>query len=163
MDEVEYREIEGFPGYLVGNDGSVWSNRRRKKGWRRLRLGLSGRQRVYGYVRLCAPGRHRRWVAVHRLVLEAFVGPQPAGMETCHNDGDPFNNQVGNLRWDTHRENVADCTRHGRKARKLTEAQVLLIRELHRKGVTQTALSAQFNVCQPLISCIVRGHAWKHV
>ncbi len=51
--------------------------------------------------------------AVHRLVLEAFVGPCPPGMEGCHNNGDPWDNQLSNLRWDTHKNNMADAMSHG--------------------------------------------------
>jgi len=50
---------------------------------------------------------------VHRLVLEAFVGPCPEGMQGCHNDGDCTNNHVSNLRWDTPLENNLDKIRHG--------------------------------------------------
>lgn len=50
---------------------------------------------------------------VHRLVLEAFVGPRPDGMEACHNSGDPADNRPGNLRWDTTTGNMADKVRHG--------------------------------------------------
>ena len=50
---------------------------------------------------------------VHRIVLEAFAGPCPEGMEGCHNDGDTSNNAVENLRWDTHSENNFDIVRHG--------------------------------------------------
>lgn len=50
---------------------------------------------------------------VHRLVLEAFVGPCPEGMEGCHGDGDPTNNSLGNLRWDTATSNQLDKVRHG--------------------------------------------------
>lgn len=58
---------------------------------------------------------------VHRLVLAAFVGPCPPGMEGCHDDGDPSNNQLTNLRWDTHSANIADQVTHGthREARKI--------------------------------------------
>jgi hypothetical protein len=55
-----------------------------------------------------------RTTAIHKLVLEAFVGPWPEGMECCHNDGDHTNNRVENLRWDTHSNNVHDIVRHGR-------------------------------------------------
>lgn len=60
--------------------------------------------------------------SVHRLVLEAFVGPAPAGHECCHNNGDPGDNRLENLRWDTHLENMADMVRHGnsQKGRKRT-------------------------------------------
>ncbi|MFF1540504.1 NUMOD4 motif-containing HNH endonuclease [Microbacterium sp. NPDC058269] len=50
---------------------------------------------------------------VHRLVLEAFVGPCPAGQEACHWDGDPTNNKLENLRWDSHTANEADKLRIG--------------------------------------------------
>jgi hypothetical protein len=50
---------------------------------------------------------------VHRLVLKAFVGPCPEGMEGCHWDGDACNNKLDNLRWATHAENVEDSIRHG--------------------------------------------------
>src|SRR5262245_45789478 len=36
---IEYRAIAGFPGYRVGSDGSVWSQRARngrRKPWQRL-------------------------------------------------------------------------------------------------------------------------------
>lgn len=55
----------------------------------------------------------RRQALVHRLVLEAFVGPEPGGMEGCHCDGDPANNRLENLRWDTPSGNTLDSVRHG--------------------------------------------------
>lgn len=57
-----------------------------------------------------------REFSVHALVLKAFVGPRPDGMLACHNDGDPSNNYVGNLRWDTASANSLDAVRHGRRA-----------------------------------------------
>lgn len=50
---------------------------------------------------------------VHRLVLEAFVGPAPEGHEACHGDGDPSNNHLANLRWDTRSANRRDSVQHG--------------------------------------------------
>lgn len=60
--------------------------------------------------------RKRINVGVHRLVLLAFVGPCPDGMEACHNNGDASDNRPENLRWDTHLENNRDRKRHGRYA-----------------------------------------------
>lgn len=51
--------------------------------------------------------------SVHRLVLEAFVGPCPEGMEGCHWDDDNDNNHLSNLRWDTHQANEQDKVRNG--------------------------------------------------
>lgn len=50
---------------------------------------------------------------IHPLVLLAFVGPRPDGMDCCHNDGDPTNNRLDNLRWDTRSGNEADKRIHG--------------------------------------------------
>ena len=51
---------------------------------------------------------------VHRLILGAFVGPCPDGMEACHWDDDPANNLLSNLRWDTRSANRLDMVRNGR-------------------------------------------------
>lgn len=49
----------------------------------------------------------QRTLRVHRLVLEAFVGPCPQGMECLHHpDPDKANNSLGNLRWGTRAENM---------------------------------------------------------
>lgn len=59
--------------------------------------------------------RHNRTTntAVHRLVLEAFVGPCPEGMEGCHSNGVRDDNRLANLRWDSRKGNVADMLQHG--------------------------------------------------
>jgi hypothetical protein len=54
---------------------------------------------------------------IHRLVLQAFVGPQPPGMEGCHKDGNAHNNKLSNLRWDDRESNVSDVYRHGIRRR----------------------------------------------
>ena len=51
---------------------------------------------------------------VHRLVLEAFVGPLPDGMVTRHLDGNPLNNHISNLQYGSQSENGLDTVRHGR-------------------------------------------------
>lgn len=53
-------------------------------------------------------------VSVHRLVLEAFVGERPDGMECCHNNGVANDNRLENLRWDTHENNNKDRKLHGK-------------------------------------------------
>lgn len=57
-----------------------------------------------------------RLALVHRLVLEAFTGQCPVGMEGCHNNGDPADNRLSNLRWDTKSGNQQDAVAHGTHA-----------------------------------------------
>lgn len=51
----------------------------------------------------------------HRLVLDAFRGPQPT-LFGLHADDDPANNALSNLRWGTRAENIADAKRNGRRS-----------------------------------------------
>lgn len=50
---------------------------------------------------------------VHRLVLLAFAGPAPEGMEVRHLNGDRTDNTLANLTWGTHLENMRDQREHG--------------------------------------------------
>lgn len=64
------------------------------------------------HVSICAGGQ-RSTMWVHRLVLDAFEGPCPPGLEARHLDGVPSHNQRTNLQWGTRRENHLDRVRHG--------------------------------------------------
>jgi hypothetical protein len=99
-----WRTVHRAPEYEVSDAGQVRRAGRVLKGW-------SG-SRGYRLVALCSDGAQRN-IQVHRLVLEAFVGPCPPGMEGCHNDGNPSNNALSNLRWDTPSANRYDTVRHG--------------------------------------------------
>jgi hypothetical protein len=72
----------------------------------------------HAYVSLSQSSGPRRRRYTHGLVLETFVGPRPVGQECLHDDGDPLNNHLSNLRWGTHAENMADRVRHGRHSLK---------------------------------------------
>ncbi|QZT61281.1 NUMOD4 motif-containing HNH endonuclease [Mycolicibacterium austroafricanum] len=119
--EEEWRPVVDWEDcYEVSNQGRVrsldrWVANRSSTG-RSLMKGrvLAGSIDKIGrpYVRLSRQQvAHRKTVS--RLVLEAFVGPCPEGMEGCHNDGNPANNWIGNLRWDTRTNNIYDAVRHG--------------------------------------------------
>lgn len=68
----------------------------------------------WGYIRvqLRIDGRQRGF-RVHRLMLEAFIGPAPKGTEGCHRDGNPANNAIENLYWGSKSDNARDRVRHG--------------------------------------------------
>jgi hypothetical protein len=117
-DETDWRDIPGYPGYEVSNYGQVRGRDRmvtRGNG----AYSIAGRvlkpgTRRYGhqYVSLSVDGVSAT-LSVHKLVMLAFVGPRPDGLEVCHNDGNPANNALSNLRFDTRSRNVLDSVRHG--------------------------------------------------
>lgn len=110
---ADVRAIPSAPGYFVSADGRVFSE---MKGARRELTRFDRRTRrgqPSGYLSVQL-GRGRP-AYVHRLVLEAFVGPAPsAEHEGCHGNGDRSDNRIENLRWDTPAGNTVDRYLHGR-------------------------------------------------
>ena len=101
---------------------------------------------------------------VHKLVLLAFVGAAPEGHECCHNNGDPSDNRIENLRWGTRSENNIDAVKHGRRG-KLTEAEV---KEIRRRLIgcqhgEQTKLAREFGVSVCTINSIKFGRVYGYV
>lgn len=172
---VEYRECPGYEGYAVGNDGSLWS------AWKKVRIlgrrgctveksnswtRLTSKPNRYGYVKSEFRGGVR--VNVHRLVLEAFVGPCPKGMQACHfPDPNRSNNRLSNLRWDTPKNNHDDKRKHGtdfggarNPSALLTKTDVDLIRSLSG-FLSQPEIASIFNVNRRTIGRILLGRSWK--
>lgn len=109
--------IVGYDGiYEVSDLGRVRALPRidAQGGNRRLRVFKPSRMDAWGHlgVKLRRDGVVKS-AYVHRLVLEAFVGPCPSGMEGCHWNDIPNDNRLTNLRWATKSENRFDCVRNG--------------------------------------------------
>lgn len=107
---------------------------------------------------------------VHRLVLEAFVGPAPEGMECNHINRQPYDNRLCNLEWVTHKENM----RHDRRdlgatkgemhhKAKLTQEKVKQLRQAKAAGESVKALAQQFGVSTVAAYNAVNRKTWRHV
>ena len=82
---------------------------------------LAHRQDRDGYRTVVLCNKEKRVTrAVHRLVMEAFTGPCPAGQEVRHLNGLAWDNRLENLAYGTHGRNIADAVEHGthKEARK---------------------------------------------
>ena len=115
----QWRPVPGYEGYYeVSDHGNVRSVDRvvpRGKGTLTVR-GSDTAQ-------FPDPGGYRRanlhkdgintLLLVHRIVMLAFGGPPSGDQIVCHNDGDPTNNHIDNLRWGTHSSNMYDKRAHG--------------------------------------------------
>jgi hypothetical protein len=167
VSEVEFRELQDFPGYRFGSDGSIWSSRRGC--WLRLktRIHYNGYE---GVGLMCDRERRQKQFLVHDLVLRAFVGPRPDKQQACHANGKRSDNSIVNLRWDTWRGNYRDRFRHGTESlgegvgtSKLTESDVVEMRRLYREGMGSFRLGKRFGVCTSMAWRIVTNQSWKHV
>ncbi len=175
----QWKEILGYPGYEVSDHGRVRSY------WRIVGLGYNKGveqiltdqpQRI-----LCQEKRNNRCSVtlfekgighhfpIHRLVLLAFKGPCPENMEGCHNDGNHNRNVLSNLRWDTKANNNVDKIIHGvakgskNPSSKLTEPQIIKIRQMASQGHSHKELADIFCVARSKINKIVNRKAWTHV
>jgi hypothetical protein len=169
-----WRPVPGFVGlYEVSDLGRVRSLDRvvvRSDGRPRRFKGvvMAPHSMRTGYLQVslgCAGARTCAYV--HRLVAAAFIGSCPAGMEVCHNDGNPANNCVENLRYDTAANNHADKLAHGTSGRgelnaaaKLTTADVHTVRVLLKRKVPQSDIARRFGVTDGAIRKICRGKSW---
>lgn len=163
---VGRREIPGFPGYLVTEDGNVlsdWARTRRTGEYRPLAFSTDAKG--YAGLTLCAGPNVRRKARVHRLVAEVFH-PNPLGLPCVrHLDGNPSNNAARNLAWGTHAENEADKVRHGTRVyaprAKLSPEDRTQARNLKASGASDAAIAAAIGVSRPSISRLLSGKTWS--
>jgi len=102
------------------------------------------------------------------LVLLAFWGPCPSGLEVCHNDGSRDNNHLDNLRYDTHKANLQDASRQTQWANGEAHAQsyytdrfVKQLREEFASGMSTAELARKHDVPRNAVTQIVYGYHYK--
>lgn len=166
MTDIErWRDVKGFEGiYWISDFGKIRN---------RSQL-IKPRPTQKGYMRVTlSNGSLKRLGLIHRLVLEAFVGPCPHGMETDHLNGIAGDNRLSNLKWSTRSENNYRKLDHGTllrgeelKTSKLTAENVRWIKRHYDKTkheFASRALAKRFNVCPTTIKLIIRKETWAHV
>jgi hypothetical protein len=150
-----------YEGYRVSKDGEI--SFRKENRWVRLRE----YENEKGYLRVNIARENKR---VHRLVLEAFRGPCPEGMEACHKNGKPWDNRLENLRWGTPKSNANDKKTHGtyksgesHPNSKLTDEKVRRIRKRLRNGYSVRSTAKKFFVAEKTIRDVRDRKLWTHV
>lgn len=173
LENETWRDIKHYKGrYQVSNLGRIKSLARKRKVVRKSGSHTARVKEIickpwtrknYLIVKLCKEGDEKSR-SVHRLVLEAFVGPAPKNKEARHLNGLSKDNRLVNLKWGTAKENTLDKFKHGTQVSKLTEIQILEIRKQHACGdVTHAFLAKKFDVYRGHIGKIVNKKIWKHV
>ena len=159
FERSDFRQIDGFPKYRVNRLGEVYGPRGK--------MTPAVTERGYEFVGLREDGKsHPK--RLNRIVLQAFVGECPDGMQACHNDGNRRNNRLSNLRWDTAKNNCADKVDHGTHHRgensgkaKLTWPQVFRIRDRVSRGEAKKHVAIDFGVSDMTVRRIISESTWK--
>jgi HNH endonuclease/NUMOD1 domain len=92
----EWRSLEQYPDHTFSSEGRVYSQM-----YERCLTNLPCED---GYVRVNLRDRanHKKQKRVHVLIVQAFLGDAPEGMErpvVNHKDGNKANNRISNLEW----------------------------------------------------------------
>ncbi len=132
MLNEQWKDIPNLP-YEISNNGVV----RRKEGshynWKnktQVRTYLSNRG--YQCVHLYKNSKCYRF-QIHRLLAELFI-PNPSNKaEVNHIDGNPLNNNLSNLEWVTHQENIVHAYKNG-----LVKADRNLTQRVKRKNASSS-------------------------
>lgn len=105
---TQFLPIKGYPLYRITDSGLVISMRRKRairhstdpKGYQRANLVREDGRQVCNYI--------------HRLVAMAFLPNSEGLRDVDHIDGNPSNNNLSNLRWLAHADNMREAIkRHG--------------------------------------------------
>lgn len=150
--------------YYVAKDGTVINKQFNRK--------LVHSVNNLGYHRIHPRYKGKRMnLFVHRLVAECFL-PNPENKPfVLHNDNNPNNNHVSNLRWGTQSENIAQAYRDNRISAKgqnngqskLTDVDVRIIREARLKGFQGRKIARYYKMSESWIYQICRGERWGHL
>lgn len=162
------KPIPEFLGYCAHPDGYILSCHNGKWGyrdtWHRLHSGANSK---YGR-QVVVLGRNHPF-HVHRLMLLAFVGDCPVGMEACHNNGNASDNRIDNLRWDTKANNALDLRTHGKKKgvnHPLAKLNDDIVREIRRRiagGETQQSVADALGIQRRNVGRVADRTRWGHV
>jgi HNH endonuclease/NUMOD4 motif len=158
--------VECGDNYEISNLGNVRNATTKKllsfwydkDGYSRVTIQLMGKRKNYG---------------VHRLVALAFLPNIDNKPTVNHNDANKKNNNVSNLEWATHQEQVDHLDDNNLRSMpkgedwynsKLTEEKVREIFSLYKSGkLSQQKIADLYGVSKGAIQGIVYRTSWKHL
>lgn len=172
LEGEKWKPIIEFPGYDISNLGRARSWLTIGKKLRTVPLILK-QHIVSSDKRLrITPRKDKKTFhkSIHILVLETFIGKRPKGLLGCHSDDNCWNNRLWNLKWATSKTNYADQEQNNKILKgeqhgmsRLTETQIIDIRNRYANGEKASKLAKEFGVLRTHITDIKSGRVWKHV
>jgi hypothetical protein len=122
------------------------------------------RRPPYFYGQISLGGRAAGIGATHRVAWELTYGPIPEGLVVRHKCDNPPCCEPTHLELGTQAQNVGDMIERGRQAlgdrlpqTKLTDAQIVDIRDRVAAGELQRVVAADFGVTQGYVSTVCAG------
>ncbi len=168
MQEEIWKDIEGFDSeYQIGDNGCIKSFKNNNPIIRKQKVNKKG------YLNICLHNNGvRKYYRPHRLVALAFI-PNPQNKPHInHKNGIKTDNRVENLEWCTPKENIHHAYKTGlivgkkgeeHSQSKLTNLEVLAIRNIDYSLITQRRVSKIYNLSNQQLNAIVKRKRWNHI
>lgn len=160
-DIMRVNEIVSFGSQFRKIGGKPLSQKTKANGYKEVNLYLEKNKGASKYV--------------HRLIAQTFLGEIPKGYNINHRDGDKNNNNLSNLEIVTFSENQRHAYKMGlikhnapkgsqNVNSKLTEKDVLLIREYHRKTKSLKMVCELYpHLHKGTLGKIIYRNSWTHI
>lgn len=161
--------IKGYPDYSVSTYGRVKSEKRNK-----VKI-IQWRETYKGYFKakpFKAGDNKQPQFFIHRLVALAFIPNPNKYPQVNHKNGNKSDNHYSNLEWCNDQINKDHAKANGLinypkgencHLSKVTEKDVLKIRDRYKNGYTAKMLAEQFGLKRCSIYDIVTRRCWKHI
>jgi len=162
----EWKNISGYDSiYQISRSGII------KKIWKTKETIIKTRIRDGNYysVDLTNNGVKKQW-RIHVLLAATFIDNPQMKPEVNHRDGNKLNNNLSNLEWVTHKENMNHAFDSGlcpfgeKHTTKLNNNQV---KEIRSKYIPYkypcSKIAKEYSVCEGTIYSIVKRINWKRI
>lgn len=160
--QEEWKDIYGYEGfYQISNMGRVKSLPRKHVKEEKI-LTPTKNKRGYLVVDFLKDKVKKHW-KVHRLVAIHFISNPENKPEVNHIFGDKDDNRFFMLQWSTEQENREHAINARISAAKLSEEQVIELRELSLEGHSSKYLAEKFSVSRPNVRAVINRKTWKQV
>ena len=158
---MEFKQIECLINYEISKTGTI---RDKRNG--RIKSQYVGST---GYYMISVSNNNKsKPYRVHRLLAQTFKENMCNYEEVNHIDGNKLNNDLLNLEWCNHKQNMEHAFRIGlannsgenNGMAKLKNVDIPIIRQMLSDGISQYKIASQFNVSRSAILMIKIRSKW---
>jgi hypothetical protein len=158
---MDFKQIECLPNYEISESCIIRDKRNGRI--KSQYIGSTG----YYMVSISTKNKTNPYRA-HRLLMQTFV-PNPNGYkEVNHIDGNKLNNDLKNLEWCDHKQNMSHAFKAGlannsgekNGMAKLRDADIPVIRQFLENGLSQYKIAKMFNVSRSAIMNLKNRSKW---
>ncbi|HDZ8982161.1 hypothetical protein ACET6Z_16480 [Aeromonas veronii] len=139
--------------------------------YRRVATRLAHKGKPYLNFDVASPSKKQKQKAIllHRARLRAFIGDDPDNPIARHGSLGQHNNDLENLSWGTHEDNMDDAKKHGvhkgenNASAKITDEQALAIYLLAQLDLVNSEVISELPIGKVSVSSIKAKRMWGHV